>query len=362
MSKKISKKQTKLNNLLIILILAALLLIMSTYAWFTANRTVRIDAINVNVTTVNGLQISANGFDWKTILSNEDIAGAHQANRANGIGGYPTVINQLPSVIAPVSTAFTQASASGAGANQLAMFYGTVETDLATGKYYLTAAKQTDTSTNGFESTQGDNYYMAFDIFLKLSGEDSDLYFTADAEEDVHDNVIKNIDRAARIAIIKGSHSDEVEDSQVTTAYHTLATVPGSNNVYCIEPKANVHNQHALDYATNIGWTTYSATSTQNYDGIIAEIGSANKVELGKATASDTPAYFANAATTKVNTDGLANVQIQPDAGASKGIEAGVTKYRVYLYIEGQDIDCENYASGGYLDYTLQFSLDPFTP
>ena len=85
MSKKMSKKQTKLNNLLIILILAALLLIMSTYAWFTANRTVRIDAINVNVTTVNGLQISANGYDWKTILSNEDIAGAYQSNRSNGI-------------------------------------------------------------------------------------------------------------------------------------------------------------------------------------------------------------------------------------------------------------------------------------
>ena len=37
-------------------------------------------------------------------------------------------------------------------------------------------------------------------------------------------------------------------------------------------------------------------------------------------------------------------------------LSAGVTKYRIYMWIEGQDIDCENEASGGQIVYRLQFT------
>ena len=36
----------------------------------------------------------------------------------------------------------------------------------------------------------------------------------------------------------------------------------------------------------------------------------------------------------------------------------GITKFRAYLWVEGQDVDCENSASGTYLRYDLKFSLD----
>ena len=35
-----------------------------------------------------------------------------------------------------------------------------------------------------------------------------------------------------------------------------------------------------------------------------------------------------------------------------------VVKLRIYFWIEGQDIDCENHASGGNITLKLQFSLD----
>ena len=64
---KVSKK--RLNSLLMILLLTAVLLIMSTYAWFTANRTVKIDALDVTVATSSGLQISADIHEpYKYIL------------------------------------------------------------------------------------------------------------------------------------------------------------------------------------------------------------------------------------------------------------------------------------------------------
>ena len=37
-------------------------------------------------------------------------------------------------------------------------------------------------------------------------------------------------------------------------------------------------------------------------------------------------------------------------------IQAGITKVRIYMWVEGQDVDCENNASGGSISYNLQFS------
>ena len=37
-------------------------------------------------------------------------------------------------------------------------------------------------------------------------------------------------------------------------------------------------------------------------------------------------------------------------------LQPGITKIRVYMWVEGQDVDCENNASGGDLVYNLQFS------
>ena len=37
-------------------------------------------------------------------------------------------------------------------------------------------------------------------------------------------------------------------------------------------------------------------------------------------------------------------------------LKAGITKIRVYMWVEGQDVDCENGASGTDIAYTIQFS------
>ena len=37
-------------------------------------------------------------------------------------------------------------------------------------------------------------------------------------------------------------------------------------------------------------------------------------------------------------------------------LKAGVTKMRIYMWIEGQDIDCENNATGSDITYNVQLS------
>ena len=39
-----------------------------------------------------------------------------------------------------------------------------------------------------------------------------------------------------------------------------------------------------------------------------------------------------------------------------KKLKAGVTKIRVYMWVEGQDVDCENGASGSDIKFDLQFT------
>ena len=98
MAQKKRKKRKVFLSFLMILF-CGVVLSTSTYAWFTANTTVTVQDITVNVATSSGIQISVNAIDWKTLITNSDITGASAT--------YPGAVNQLPAstnTINPVST------------------------------------------------------------------------------------------------------------------------------------------------------------------------------------------------------------------------------------------------------------------
>ena len=108
--KERSKRKTSLKSSILILLLLAVFLITSTYAWFTSNQTVTVSSLQVNVQAQNGLQVSVDGTNWKTVISNDDIKGA--------IATYSSAVNQIPGELEPVSTAGTTTDGF------LDMFYG----------------------------------------------------------------------------------------------------------------------------------------------------------------------------------------------------------------------------------------------
>ena len=67
-------------------------------------------------------------------------------------------------------------------------------------------------------------------------------------------------------------------------------------------------------------------------------------------------------------TDTTRTSEITPDIVTTEGyagdykqvfnLKAGVTKIRVYMWIEGQDVDCENNASGTDISFNLQFTTE----
>lgn len=362
MKKRTKTNKQRLNNLLILLVLTAVLLVMSTYAWFTANRTVNIDSIDVQVSTSSGLQISADGIDWKTVLDKDDLANAYTT--------YSGAINQLPENMAPVSTALVQSG------RYLTMYYGSVSADLETdsatyGQYLLTSELQTDVASETV-ATDGEydkGYYIAFDIFLKSGNAATDLYMSGSVLEMAKDasnelQVItetgneKGIANAARVALIKGGNTSSAD----TDTIQALSTANGV--VMMWEPNADYHTTHGVENANDLGWAslaTGAGNSVVAYDGLNAEFSTG--ILLSKALASNYSTYFASATPTWTTSKGeLVNLKM-PDTSKTDGnaLASGVTKYRIYMWVEGQDVDCENYASGTYLQYNLSFSLDEYT-
>lgn len=384
MKKRTKASKQRLNNLLILLVLTAVLLIMSTYAWFTANRTVNIDSIDVKVSTSSGLQISADGIDWKTVLTKADLLDAYQT--------YPAAVNQLPDNMAPVSTVLDVVG------NKLAMFYGNVAADMETGsatygEYVLksiqTASGLTDESaaTNGVDktgehdshliTTKGEydkGYYIAFDVFIKSGNAASAFYMSGNINEveptgnkDAQGNEIyqtvtdeKGIANAARVALIKGGNTGASDSKDVIQA------LPTNGTTMMWEPNSDFHTTHGIENGVNLGWistATHQANTPDqpviSYSGIRTEFDT--PVLLKNATEATDSAKFKTVVPTWTTKKAETKPSLAMPVTDGTALASGVTKYRIYMWVEGQDIDCENFASGTYLQYNLSFSLDQYS-
>lgn len=379
MSTKKAKK-TRLNNLIIVLLLSALLLLMSTYAWFTANRKVRVDTIDVNVTTSGGLQISADAITWKSVITKRDISNAQVVSG----GTYAGATTQLPTDMEPVSSDMTVDSAG-----HLKMFFGKAAANLTEGSanyggFDLTSTLQTD--IKGTAATSGDTTgkegckYIVFDLFLKYdSGTDSPLYMTGTVQDTVNrivdtttgtasaDGDSKGLQNAARVALVKAGSTVPASESDGSQA-QALSTAGGT--VISWEPYSNTHTTTGINNATSLAttatpsqtWTsllgaTPTATSPEvlPYDGLNSEF---TDLPLGDLITGGPQAAKVTRVTPSVTTKSGENLNYELTGGiAAKTIQ----KYRVYMWVEGQDVDCENAASGSYMFYSLSFGLDPFT-
>lgn len=353
MKKKTKVNKKKLDSLLLVLLLTAVLLIMSTYAWFTANRTVTVGSIDIHVETASGLMISADGKEWGTSVTVDQIKNAYN-------NGYTMAANQLPVDLAPTSTALKFSTAKP---QFLEMFYGEVNQDKESKDYYLTATSQTANEVNGVNG-----YYVAFDVFLKSGNPEKNLYVAPDIKEMKYDQAAgtysvvqpaeeRGIANAARVAIIRGTTTTDA-DSQNSVINNT-STAGGK--VLMWEPNYNNHTLKSIANAKDLYDKTITADNEYiNYKGINSDISEASKVRIQD---TDSDSRFTDVTPTWASKKGTIDPSLKmptdlADGGENYGILRGATKYRIYMWIEGQDIDCENNASGSYLQFDLSFSLD----
>ena len=390
MKKRTKASKKRLNNLLILLLLTAVLLVMSTYAWFTANRTVRIDTIDVNVATQGGLQISANGTDWKTVITKDDLVNADK----NVTG----IVTQMPELLSPVSSPIAVDSDG-----HLTMYYGRVETDLDTGNFTLTSTLQSDVSSSTITDADlasneyAKGYYVAFDFWLRLDAQDNPLYWSGKVVDNSENDgtgatgTDKGLGEAARVALIRGTQTSGFNSNTGSLPNVVTALDTKGGTVTAWEPNINVHNAYGVNNYNTL-WATVggakktwpeiigTSISADNSNGRLrydALNGTFTKAQLGDAIVGSDAAALAPGtagAASVVTIDQASASPATADSGAAKVLTTtknqvpnfkftndlvhGITKFRAYLWVEGQDVDCENSASGTYLRYDLKFSLD----
>ena len=328
------RRRRRLLLLIIAMLFTMVLFSSSTYAWFTANQTVTVSTLTVNVAAQNGIQISTDGTNWKSIIQTADITGVHATT-------YTSSVNQVPATLEPVSTV-GNIDASG----KMEMYYGTVGSNTTTGQYILTAVKDTEQ-----EGTTGK--FIAFDLFFKVDAA-TDIYLTTNSGVRTTDDTDKGIKNASRIAFVVLGN---------TASGSSIETIQGLNNgtssqKYIWEPNYDVHTAAAVSHAHD----TYGVTTTETgaeqipYAGVKAPITTENNVILRQSTptaySTTYGTYFANVTPSYSTVAGFSE-QVQIFS-----LSAGVTKVRVYMWIEGQDVDCENAASGGTITYDLQITTE----
>lgn len=373
-TKRQNRKRKRLRTLILLLFLTIIMFGTSTYAWFTANRIVTIESINVHVETSDGLQISTDGTTWKSVITRNDILN----NKYNGADNF------IPSTLDAVSTNGGTTDDSSGHTRRMNMYASNIQSDINvnSGNYtiYTTAVNEQTDKTK----------FIAFDIFLKVSS-NKPVYLNSSNSS--YSNVVKRADtdqvtyadrglkNAARVAFVPiGEAASTASQSDITTAYYT-GTMPA---VKIWEPNNDTHAAAVVNsVGPEYGYSAANSNALSNtnsprldYYGMITAIPVAEKKDLigtvrgtittygtspvttfsevmDQGTVTDTAALYS---TTGVLISTPATLTANKDYQIFT-LNEGITKMRVYMWIEGQDIDCENNASGTDITYNIELSI-----
>ena len=284
-----------------------------TYAWFTTGTTANVNNLNVNVQTANGIQLSLDGKSWKSTLTTDDL----RAAITNASTIYSGVCIQLPSgEIAPVSSAGTVTG------GRMAMYLGEYNEDGT-----LKSALLTD--KNG----AGDNYnYIAFDLFFKYSGNQPLSLNVGEGQ-----SVVSTISIAAdgTASQLTGA-ADMGTKSAVRVAFVPMGSY---------DTDAEARNWKEATAATKI-WEPNSdirAAGSEGGTGKLDYVGFNGEFESEKEDA--------------LPSDKVAAVETFDTSEPLMDLSKTYSKMRVYIWLEGQDVDCINNISNGDFQVTLQFAV-----
>ena len=270
-----------------------------TYAWFTTGNTASVTGLDVNVQTANGIQISLDAASWRSILTADDLT--NTAGKSN-------VAIQMPSnEIAPVSTAGNIVD------GKMEMFLGAYATNGT-----LTSIKEVE--NNG---TSGN--YVAFDLYFKSS-------MAQTLSLDMGDNLsfVKCID------LVTGGASTVGTEKAVRVAFLDMGSA------------ATPAAARALKEVESL--KIWEPNATSRADGVEAD--------AGKLPYDGFKAEFANIAEDALGADQVSAVTtLTEPSDFTFELEGAINKIRVYIWLEGQDVDCINNISFGDFTTNLAFSV-----
>jgi len=338
-------KITRRGKLLILVVFFLFVaLSFATYAWFSASLNVKVKFFDVRVSSETGLFISLDGINFSDSIeiSRDSIIKDLQNT-------YPNHTNQW------AATGLWSVSSNGIpnpDSDKFAVYNGSM------GKYTDRARKGirfVNTTLMPEDHSSEWNQYIAFDIFLKnVSGSPlrDNLYigrgtfidFDETADEETREKM-QDILNTMRMGIVRIGETSSKSD--VSTIQNLKCNGQCISLIY--EPNSTKHNQESIDAAADLGITISDNTYVPTY-GVIAE-----------GSKLDHKSGFVNSG---VNLDtehfALQHTIFEKDFSEPIfKIPNGITKARVYIWIEGQDVDAlEVHSEGAPVALNLDLEKD----
>lgn len=321
-------KKSRKRLWLLTIFLTFILLMTTTYAWFSANRVVSIETLNVHVQADGGLEVSTDAINWKQVITTQDIIDARD--------NYEESINQIPYQMNPTST-------GGNISNGLLEMFKGEATNTSGTDFILVASRSTETESFGEESN-GD--FIAFDLFFRTNST-KDLYISSASSITYSGTSTNGIENATRIAFLnEGTTTDNASLAQ---------NLNNATSAIIWEPNYDTHTEYGVQNALNTYglYTTQTGGSPLPYYGVINSISMRDNVGINNATSATYPNFFKSVdPEIKTTTNNQNNMQILT-------LNPNITKVRIYMWIEGQDVDCEDNASYGDISFNLEFTTNP---
>ena len=301
------RKRTFISAIAMLLV-SAIVLTSSTFAWFSMATRVEVESMDLNITSPDGVQISANTSAFTTTLTLADLKGESTA-RWNAYEGN---INNIPDSLRPSSSRFQIR-------NALPTFYeGSI--DAAD----VLAIKKVD-------SEQGSGV-LAFDLFVKV-GESQKVYWgNSTVECETNPDVLT----AMRLALVNCGTVAERSDAG------TIQAVLPENY---LDNRAVMYEFDSYNHTAESGFAA-GETVPDNY----MSATSTNAARPAGKNYTEATQLAGATYATKVDQDSAVE-----DVYFNAAV--GVNRIRVYLWMEGNDVDCANDVAGATISFNLVLQL-----
>ncbi len=377
---KISKqRKRRIRNLVISSGLMAMLFSISTYAWFIGMRTVNVSSFDIEIASTESLLLSLDGAKWDTTvsISKETLDEVSYEGHTNSWGG---------SGLKPVSSVGEMDDES----SRMILFEkGSVT---ATPGGYRLLASRIDNS--GQEEKEG---YVAFDLFIKNSSgsqyikelnelDEEGIYLSTDSFVDVASSGVAGtgIENSVRVAF---AQVGRVDSKNSTTEEITSITCETNDVVTGICRKAQIWEPNDTKHVQGaINWFNKSCRMRTGEDvrdvksfgdsceplvdgiyyptyAVAQEIKSEDNVDVydgleyngyTKTSSLEKYPYFTDTDKLIAGTARPEFMYLAPNS---------VTKVRIYIFIEGQDVDNYDFASiGRKITVKFGFTKDRLNP
>ena len=377
MKKRSKKQENKVKKLIVACGICAIILTVSTYAWFIGMKTVNVSAFEVNIASIDGLSLSLNGVDWYDEVT---------INEANHLD--PDTVGAGSTNIWGELIPMSSIGKINDDSSRL-ILYEKGSLTATPGGYRIMAS---EVNNDGTLEAKG---YVAFDLFIKnQSGNayypefnklnEEAIYLTPESEVAVADTGAKadksGIENSVRVAFAQigrvvatteTTDGSEIRSISCKDVYDDtgVTSICSKRDAQIWEPNDTKHVDNAISWYTtscrprtgtdvtlsgsfDLGGTCgtvkdggYSQTYaigreidyTDNvdvYDGAPYN-GYTQSITNGSLVAFD---YFTDTEKNLPGTDRPEFMSLAPNS---------ITKVRIYVYIEGQDVDNYDFASLG---------------